>query len=607
MCIRDRYCIEAFLKILFYGKEYFKKGWNLYDFICICGILVFRIFFAAVKIDHDPIIILLTLFRIAKLMSLFRLLKFLRRMFQTMVLATPAAINLAILVILVNYVFAVVGVIFFSTTKLQNDLNGNANFKNLIVGFLTTFRIAAGDSWAVLGHDLMRTKTQYFECMHSPKYEDIQLNGGETNGCGNLLGVIYVCIIVLVMNFIFLNLFMAIVVASMLEISDLSDSVLSDKILHTFQHTWSKYDPDASGLLEYSELWNFLCDLRKPLGVCEEDMPNSYYSAITLWMLDLKIYYHEDDPKHYVEFYDVLEALVKKSIYRPQTLNMIFNNESKDELIDGLQKLWAEKSSLLIEDQEELGKVEALNYYYDAKLASAREGLNQLKKAQLSSLVWHTLRISMTLKRMVKKRKGLLPKSSTNVKWMNSEDSLPPDVIVGETSTQPMLRSGEVNQVRIVSLEDARANKCEWRPSRKSGATCRGNSNTNGTAKEENKSSTQSLTRNEEAKTTIRAVRDRLPVEMQKIESKILDGQSRQNLLHSSNGQQAGSSLNSSQKKRIGSGVNMSDKGSARELRANRETLVERSDSNRSLMKYDNECRVNIGKDDSASIDLNEN
>lgn len=586
------YCVEAFLKILFYGKEYFRKGWNVYDFICICGIIAFRIFFAVVKIDHDPIIILLTLFRIAKLMSLFRLLKFLRRMFQTMVLATPAAINLAILVILVNYVFAVVGVIFFSTTKLQNDLNGNANFKNLIVGFLTTFRIAAGDSWAVLAHDLMRTKTQYFDCMHSPKYQDILLNGGETNGCGNLLGVIYVCIIVLVMNFIFLNLFMAIVVASMLEISDLSDSVLSDKILHSFQHTWSKYDPDASGLLEYSKLWNFLCDLRKPLGVCEEDMPNSYCSAITLWMLDLKIYYYEDDPKHYVEFYDVLEALVKKSIYRPQTLNMIFNNESKDELIEGLQKLWAEKSSLLIEDQEELGKVEALSYYYDAKLASAREGLSQLKKAQLSSLVWHTLRISMTLKRKVKKRRGFVPDLSASVRRVNSEDSIPPDVAVGETSAQ--LRGGEMSRVRIVSLEDARANKCEWRPSRKNGATCRLNSNTAGTVKEESKSSTQSVTQHEEAKNTIRVVRDRLPVEMQKIPSKTLDGHNRH------------PSLASSHRGKVPSGVNASTKRPVRKLQASRE-LVERSESDRSLMKCDKEIRVEFGKGESSSIDLNEN
>ena len=401
------YAIEAAMKITFYGKEYFTYIWNIFDFSAVAGIITFQIIFAIIDVENNPVSVILTIFRVFKLLSLFRLLKALRRTLQTITLALPSAVNIALLVILVNYIFAVIGVGLFAETKLQKYLEHHANFQNLLSGFLTAFRLVTGDNWCVVMHDLIRGKSPDFDCVSFPSFDDIHLNQGHANGCGGAEAAVYCILLVLVVNFVFLNLFVAIIVTSMLEISELSESVLSDEVLDKFQQTWSKYDPDALGLMEYSDVRKFLCELGEPLGVSNAEMPNRYYSALTLWMLELKIYYYSTSPIYYLEFYDVLEALVKRSIYRPQTLHKIFNNTSKNELVDGLKELWAEKSKLIIDEQENLGNVEALNFYYTEKKNRAKGGINCLKKAQLPLMVWFTLRITKTLKQNVLKRKGL--------------------------------------------------------------------------------------------------------------------------------------------------------------------------------------------------------
>ena len=237
--------MEALLKILFYGKGYFIEGWNKFDFSVLVGIILFNILEVVTDTKNTPLSIFFTLFMVAKLLSLFRVLKVLRTMFQTCILALPSVANLALLVIFVNYIFAVIGVALFAEIKLQKDLDDHANFKELLTGFLSAFRIATGDNWAVLMHDLMRTKTQYYDCVVSPTYADIMANNGQPNGCGGAHSAVYCILLVVVVNFIFLNLFVAIVVGSMLEISELSESVLSDEILDKFEMTWSKYDPNV--------------------------------------------------------------------------------------------------------------------------------------------------------------------------------------------------------------------------------------------------------------------------------------------------------------------------------------------------------------------------
>ena len=136
-------------------------------------------------------------------------------------------------------------------------------------------------------------------------------------------------------------------------------------------------------------------------------MKGRYFSAITLWMMDLKIYRHTELGFHFVEFYDVLEALVKKTIFKPQTLKKIYDNENRETLIEGLQNLWDEKSQLLIDDQKYMKNIEEIRYYYGLK-NKKRNYLYECIKVQLPILCWVILRISHNLRKAAKARKKFL-------------------------------------------------------------------------------------------------------------------------------------------------------------------------------------------------------
>ncbi len=135
--------------------------------------------------------------------------------------------------------------LLFAEIKLQSYLEVHANFQNFWYGFLTVFRMSTFDGWNDIMHDVSRQKAQYFDCAYYPNYNDIMNNGGEPNGCGLAYAPIFCAVLELIVTFIFLNLFVAIVVSSMMDITKLSESVLSDDKLQKFQSVWQEFDPNV--------------------------------------------------------------------------------------------------------------------------------------------------------------------------------------------------------------------------------------------------------------------------------------------------------------------------------------------------------------------------
>ncbi len=153
-------------------------------------------------------------------------------------------------------------------------------------------------------------------------------------------------------------------------------------------------------------MWHVLAEVGEPLGASEKEMNSRYYSAMTLWMLQLRIYWSEKTQEHLLAFYDVLEALVKKTIYRPQTLDKIYNNRSKEALVSGLCELWSQRAQLTMDDPKYVNKIEDLRHYYDAKMRKGENPEYVLIKARLPTVVWLILRICKRLRNRVKARKA---------------------------------------------------------------------------------------------------------------------------------------------------------------------------------------------------------
>ncbi len=142
-----------------------------------------------------------------------------------------------------------------------------------------------------------------------------------------------------------------------------------------------------------------------------------------MWMLDLKIYHRESDNLHYLEFYDVLESLVKRTTYRAQTMDDIYNNPSRSRLLQGLEKLCDQKNQMRFDVQPALQKVESLRQYYEKKSHKTDASEYKRLKSLLPHLVWATLKVTRTLKRQVKARKRLNCSTPKHINFITENGS----------------------------------------------------------------------------------------------------------------------------------------------------------------------------------------
>jgi voltage-gated sodium channel len=101
------FVIELILRILSYGRRpwnFFRSGWNIFDFIVIGGALI-----PALRAQAE----VLRLLRLARIVRLLRFLPDARVLIATMGKALPSVFSMIVLVILILFIYGMIGVVVF--------------------------------------------------------------------------------------------------------------------------------------------------------------------------------------------------------------------------------------------------------------------------------------------------------------------------------------------------------------------------------------------------------------------------------------------------------------------------------------------------------------
>lgn len=125
------FILEMIIKILAFQKEFFKSKWNLFDLVIIIlsilpmfgNFLIFR------------------LFRILKMTRLFSAIPQLRFIIAVMLKTLPSAMCIGIIMLIIFYIYAVLGVQLFSKEM-------PTYFGTLSKSLFSLFQVMSGDSWA---------------------------------------------------------------------------------------------------------------------------------------------------------------------------------------------------------------------------------------------------------------------------------------------------------------------------------------------------------------------------------------------------------------------------------------------------------------------------
>ena len=123
------FTLEAILKLIALDWDYFKEGWNIFDFTIVLGSLtgvVLNMFLT--NINFGQATSLFRAFRVFRVIRLIKRAKSLRIMFTTLVVTLPALINVGGLLLLLIFLYSVLGVFLFAEVKIQAPLHDYANF-----------------------------------------------------------------------------------------------------------------------------------------------------------------------------------------------------------------------------------------------------------------------------------------------------------------------------------------------------------------------------------------------------------------------------------------------------------------------------------------------
>ncbi|CAH1183785.1 unnamed protein product [Phaedon cochleariae] len=258
------FTVECLLKILAFGvRNFFKDPWNTFDFVTVIGSIVdamvveFGERAAQMTKERENFINVgfLRLFRAARLIKLLRQGYTIRILLWTFVQSFKALPYVCGLIAMLFFIYAIIGMqVFGNIAETPNEaIDRHNNFRNFIQGLMLLFRCATGENWPSIM--LSCIKGRYCD-PHS---------GKSGRQCGHNIAYAYFVSFIFFCSFLMLNLFVAVIMDNF-DYLTRDSSILGAHHLDEFVRIWAEYDPNATGKIHYTEMYDMLKNMDPPLG-----------------------------------------------------------------------------------------------------------------------------------------------------------------------------------------------------------------------------------------------------------------------------------------------------------------------------------------------------
>ncbi|XP_066996688.2 muscle calcium channel subunit alpha-1 isoform X2 [Anabrus simplex] len=234
-------------------KNYFGDAWNVFDFIIVLGS-----FIDIVYDEPGSGMISINFFRLFRVMRLVKLLsrgEGIRTLLWTFIKSFQALPYVALLIVMLFFIYAVIGMQLFGKIALDEDsaIHRNNNFQTFPQAVLVLFRSATGEAW----QEIMLACISNVAC--DPKSDE------EGDVCGSDIAFIYFISFYVLCSFLIINLFVAVIMDNF-DYLTRDWSILGPHHLDEFIRLWSEYDPDAKGRIKHLDVVTLLRKISPPLG-----------------------------------------------------------------------------------------------------------------------------------------------------------------------------------------------------------------------------------------------------------------------------------------------------------------------------------------------------
>lgn len=147
--------------LVFDFKNFWFSGWNRLNFmINIIGVLQYILYFTDSIDLSDNYYRFLKIFEVIRLARTINLFKKSKKILQILFLALPSLINVSVILILIFFVYAILGVFLFEKINKGETLNYYVNFQNFGSAMITLFKVASADDWYLIMFDIARKEKE---------------------------------------------------------------------------------------------------------------------------------------------------------------------------------------------------------------------------------------------------------------------------------------------------------------------------------------------------------------------------------------------------------------------------------------------------------------
>uniref|UniRef100_A0A8B9NCQ1 Voltage-dependent L-type calcium channel subunit alpha-1C n=1 Tax=Accipiter nisus TaxID=211598 RepID=A0A8B9NCQ1_9AVES len=275
MLFTGLFTVEMVLKLIaFKPKGYFSDPWNVFDFLIVIGSII-DVILSETNVRAVPVPwvlsgnaeensrISITFFRLFRVMRLVKLLsrgEGIRTLLWTFIKSFQALPYVALLIVMLFFIYAVIGMQVFGKIALNDttEINRNNNFQTFPQAVLLLFRCATGEAW----QEIMLACLPDKKC--DPESEPANSTEAD-HSCGSSFAVFYFISFYMLCAFLIINLFVAVIMDNF-DYLTRDWSILGPHHLDEFKRIWAEYDPEAKGRIKHLDVVTLLRRIQPPLG-----------------------------------------------------------------------------------------------------------------------------------------------------------------------------------------------------------------------------------------------------------------------------------------------------------------------------------------------------
>uniref|UniRef100_A0A3B4XW76 Voltage-dependent L-type calcium channel subunit alpha n=1 Tax=Seriola lalandi dorsalis TaxID=1841481 RepID=A0A3B4XW76_SERLL len=262
MLFTGLFTVEMILKLIaFKPRGYFSDPWNVFDFLIVIGSII-DVILSEINNSEENARISITFFRLFRVMRLVKLLsrgEGIRTLLWTFIKSFQALPYVALLIVMLFFIYAVIGMQMFGKIALQDNtqINRNNNFQTFPQAVLLLFRCATGEAW----QEIMLACSPNRPCEKGSTNENSTTN----EECGSQFAIIYFVSFYMLCAFLIINLFVAVIMDNF-DYLTRDWSILGPHHLDEFKRIWAEYDPEAKGRIKHLDVVTLLRRIQPPLG-----------------------------------------------------------------------------------------------------------------------------------------------------------------------------------------------------------------------------------------------------------------------------------------------------------------------------------------------------